>query len=422
MTYEESVNYIHSRLRFGMKPGLERIFKLLEKLGKPQDELEFVHIAGTNGKGSTAAMLSSVFSVSGKKTGLFTSPYITDFRERISVNGEMIPKSSLAEIVSYIAPIVNEMEQNGEIITEFELITALAFCYFKNENCGIVVLETGLGGRFDSTNVIKAPLASVITKISLDHTDILGDTISQITFEKCGILKQGGICVSYPEQESDALEVIFRESALKNNKVFIGNAKSVQILEESIHGTDFIYDGLEIKLPLAGIHQIKNAVTAITAAKVLNIKNKHIVKGISLTAFPARLELFSDNPIVILDGAHNPDGIKSLADFIGSNLSGYKIIAIMGMLEDKAADESLSLLAPYFSVIFAVTPDNPRGLSSDAFADFAGKYCPDVRPENNIKSALEKAFSLLDESTALICCGSLYLAGEIRPFLTQKFK
>lgn len=422
MNYNEAVKYIHSRLRFGMKPGLERIEKLLDFMGNPHFNMNFIHVAGTNGKGSTSAMIASSLTMSGKKTGLFTSPYISEFRERISIDGEMIPQEDLSNITMEMKSIIEKMENSGEIITEFELITAIALMWYREKNCDVVVLETGLGGRFDATNVIKNPLASVITKIALDHTAVLGDSIDKIAFEKCGIIKENGITVTYPEQDINALEVIYESSAKKNNRLICGNLQAVKILREDITGTEIEYGDLNIKIPLAGRHQIKNAVTAIETLKNLGVSSEDIVKGIGDTKFPARQEVISLNPLVILDGAHNPDGISTLKESLDRLLQGKKKIALMGMLEDKCIDKSLSIIAGCFDEIYAVEPENPRAVSAEIFAETARKYCKIVTVYNDKLKAVEDALSSLNSETALICCGSLYLAGEIRANLIEKTK
>ena len=237
MTYRDAVHKINSLLRFGMKPGLERIQALLDRMGNPQKQLKFVHVAGTNGKGSACALLSSVLREAGYRTGLFTSPYITDFRERFQINGEEIPEETLARILGRLMPMVEEMAERGEVITEFELITALAFQWFYEEKCDVVVLEVGLGGRFDATNVIDTPLAAVIMSISLDHTAILGDTVEQIAFEKCGIVKEGGDVVLYPDQEEGVYGVVAHAVQNHNGRLVLPSPSSVREVSSSIEGT-----------------------------------------------------------------------------------------------------------------------------------------------------------------------------------------
>ena len=307
MNYEEALSYIHSLLVFGSQPGLERISELLEKLGNPQNKLKFIHVAGTNGKGSTCTMLSSVYKQAGYKTGLYTSPYIVDFRERMQIGGEYIPQDTLARLTKRV-------KDTGVVVTEFEFITALAMLWFLEENCDIVILEVGLGGRFDATNIIKAPLCSVIMKIDYDHTAILGDTIEQITAEKCGIIKDNAPTVSYPLQEPAALNVIVEHNA----HTVVPNLNNLEIVSSGIKGNSFIYNGAEYSTKLIGQHQVYNAITAIEAVNAagLKVSQADIVTGIKNAQIPARMELISENPLVFLDGAHNPNGAEAISAFM----------------------------------------------------------------------------------------------------------
>ena len=248
MSNNSASETINSFLKFGIRPGLERIEKLLNLIGDPQKNLKCIHIAGTNGKGSISSFISSILRESGYKVGSYISPFVTNFRERIQVNGEMISEKSLEETLDYVNVFVEQMKNDGEIITEFELITAIALMYFSNQNCDIVVLETGLGGRFDATNVIKSPLASVITHIALDHTKILGDTLSKIAYEKAGIIKENSVTVVYPDQEREALEVIEDVAEKRKNNLIIPNPEAVKDVSVALSGSDFTYKGDWFKL------------------------------------------------------------------------------------------------------------------------------------------------------------------------------
>ncbi len=424
MTYEEALNKISSLLRFGMKPGLERVEKLLELLGSPQDKLKFVHVAGTNGKGSTCSLISSVLKKSRYKTGLYTSPYVTDFCERMQINGEMIPHDDLIALVEKTFPFVEQMAANDEIITEFEFITAIAMQWFAQSGCDIVVLEVGLGGRLDATNVIKTPLVSVITSISLDHTAILGDTVEQIANEKCGIIKENGITVCYPDQKPQALAVIQRIAAGRHNQFILADMKSVTPLSMNITGTGLEYRGLLVNLPFIGEHQVKNAVTALAAIEVLknegyNIADHSIEAGFSSASFPARLELLSLKPLVLLDGAHNPDGTAALAPAIGKYLKGKRIIAIMGVLADKDVTSVTQNLAGIFSHVITLAPSNPRAMSAENLAAHWKNLGTSTEPMANVDAALTKALGMLGDDDALLIFGSLYLAGDVRPRMLE---
>lgn len=428
MTYNQALEKIHSLLTFGSRPGLERILILLEKLGNPQNKLKYIHVAGTNGKGSVCAMLSATLVEAGYKTGLFISPYITDFRERIQINNQMITEEALINAVEETFPIIEKLRDEGIIITEFEYVNALQFYIHSKENCDLVVLETGLGGLLDCTNTIPSPLCSVITTIGLDHTAILGDTIEEICTQKCGIIKKNSLAVT-SSQETAAMQVI--ENTCKNLDIplYKSETTEVKILSEDIEKTVFECNGITIELHLAGKHQIENAKTALTALfalienNLLKISDEHISKGFSKAVNPARLELLSKNPIVLLDGAHNPNGIEALTEFIKKHFGDKKIICVMGMLADKDSESSLCLLESLFDEVYTVTIDNPRTLTAEQLAEKCRMHFDNVQhfetPEKAVKAAVEKAKS---DDKAVIICGSLYLAGEIRPYFFQQDK
>ena len=273
MTYTEALEKIHGLLHFGSRPGLDRILKLLDLIGNPQDKCKFVHVAGTNGKGSVCQMISSVLTEAKYKTGLFISPFITDFRERIQINGEMIPKQKLADIVEYIYPFVEQMAENDEIITEFEFVNAIAFYYYYIEKCDIVVLETGMGGLLDCTNTIPTPLCSVITPIDLDHTAVLGDTIEKITYQKCGIIKKDSNTVIGEQTHKEIEKQIVKDCVEKHNMYHFAEDCKVKVKLSTLDGTIVKYKGKEFTLHLVGLHQISNLKTALTAIEVLN--NEH---------------------------------------------------------------------------------------------------------------------------------------------------
>ena len=269
MNYNEALNFIHSRDKFGSRPGMERIEALCNAFDNPQDKLKYVHVAGTNGKGSTCHMIASVLSESGYKVGLFTSPFVVDFRERIQINGEMISQEDLAEIISEVKPVVEKLSKQGIEPTEFEIITITAFLYFLRQNCDIVVLEVGLGGLLDSTNIIKKSEVSVITSISLDHTNILGDTLLKIAEHKCGIFKEGGNVVGYPQPDFAVERFIKDKAKEKNCKYFPHELSKIRLVREEIDGSTIIYAGCTFKIPLTGKHQLYNFATAVAAINVL---------------------------------------------------------------------------------------------------------------------------------------------------------
>ena len=422
MNCNEAIEYIHSLEKFGIKPGMERIRALCDKLGNPQKNLRVIHVAGTNGKGSTSTMISNILCKNGFNTGLFISPYVTDFRERIQYNGNMIEKAELAQCVEKVKAATDELSIEGIHPTEFEAITATAFLYFEEKKCDFVVLEVGLGGRLDSTNVIDTPCVSVITSISLDHTAILGDTIEAIASEKCGIIKCGAETVAYPFQNEKAMEIIKNTCAERCNVLHVPDFKLLKIGEEMLEGTNASYDGLDFVLPLAGEHMIYNACTAIEAVRALSrfgiyISNDSIVHGIESSIMPARLELIKKKPVILLDGGHNEGCAKALSEFIRKHLSGKRIIMVSSMMADKDYLSYLSETVPHSDTFIATKVDMPRALSSSELKLNAMNYCDDCYDISNPQKALETARNMLNNYDALIVCGSFYLAGDIRNIL-----
>lgn len=423
MTYEQAVEKIHSLLTFGSRPGLDRMRIFLEKLGNPQDKLQYIHIAGTNGKGSVCAVLSAVLAEAGYKTGLFISPYITDFRERIQIDNQMISKEILADAVEKTFPIIEKLREDGVIITEFEYVNALQFYIHANENCDIVVLETGLGGLLDCTNTILPPLCSVITTIGLDHTAILGSTLEEIAWQKCGIIKSGSVAVTSRQTEG-AMSVIECTCKSRNVPLFRSESAEIKVISESLESTVFEYDGEELELHLVGEHQLENAKTALTSLKVLcdsgkiNVSKKALKSGVAKAVNPARLELMSKNPVVLLDGAHNPNGIEALSNAVKKYLPNQKRLCLMGMLADKDSAGSIKLLEGLFEEVITVTVDNPRTLTAQELAEKCRQHFPGATAFDDNKKALDYALKKAEEEKIpLVICGSLYLAGELRPYL-----
>ena len=426
MTYEKAIEKIHSLLTLGSRPGLDRILQLLERMGNPQDKLKYLHIAGTNGKGSTCAMLSSMLVAAGYRTGLFISPYITDFRERIQINNCMVSKQELADAVEHTFPLVEELNSEGVVITEFEYVNALQFYIHAKAECDIVVLETGMGGLLDCTNVIKPPLCSVITTIGLDHTALLGDTIEKIAMQKCGIIKSGSAAVT-SAQEQAAMRII--EKTAIEKKIPLAKSEGIRLdnIRQSLAGSSFEYNGTKINLHLAGAHQLENCKTALAAIEILrlndliSITDEQIALGLSRAENPARMELLCENPVVVLDGAHNPNGINALCGAIDEFLSDRRIICIMGMLADKDIDSSLALLKGSLHTIYTVPIDNPRALPSDELAEKCRKFFDEVTAFGSAEKAFDTAFAKAQEDgSAVVICGSLYLAGAIRPYIKAK--
>lgn len=417
MTYEEALSYIHSLTRFRADAGLDRMRRLMDLLGNPQNQLKCVHVVGTNGKGSTCAVLSSILHEAGYKTGLFTSPFILDFCERMQTGGKMIPRERLAALTEQVKPFA---EQIGEI-KEFEFITALAFLWFAEQNCDITVLEAGMGGASDPTNLIPKPLAAVITSIGLDHTEVLGDTVEKIAREKSGIIKEGALVVTCPNQDPQAFAVIREQTLARHGVLIQENLEAVGQVHSDISGTDLCWQGLHLHIPLAGKHQISNTLTALAAIKQLSkigfprlSDSEVLVRGVAAARIPARMELLSRDPLVILDGAHNPQGAAALADAL-SLLDGRPVTAVMGMLADKNVDETLRVLAPRFARMICVTPHSLRALDAHELAARADRLGLRASAAHSAAEAWELSRAVAAaEHGAVVICGSLYLASELR--------
>ncbi|MBQ8574716.1 MAG: bifunctional folylpolyglutamate synthase/dihydrofolate synthase [Clostridia bacterium] len=419
MNYNEALSFIHSRMKFGSRPGMERICALCEAFDNPQDKLKYVHVAGTNGKGSTCTMIAEMLKAAGYKVGLFTSPFVVDFRERIQINSEMIPKEDFAKIVEKVVPVVEELKSKSIEPTEFEIITAVAFLYFLQENCDIVVLEVGLGGTLDSTNIIKKSEVSVITSISMDHTDILGDTILDIAAHKCGIFKSGGHVVGYPQPDF-AVERFVKEKAKEAGCDYThSDLGRIRLVHEEFDGSTIIYAGCTFKIPLSGKHQIYNFSTAISAINVLkgkgwNVSVKNMLDGVAALKMPARVETVSTDPLVIVDGGHNAEGFDALCYTLEKYFKDKKIIAVFGMMKDKDYAYCAKKLAPLCEKIYTTTVSNPRSLTAKELAEELKKHGAKAKPVDDCGKAYKKALKKADKDSVVVVCGSLYLASDIK--------
>ncbi len=425
MNYNEALEFVHSLSKFGSKPGLERVSRLVSLSHNPDKSLKFIHIAGTSGKGSTASLCASILQSAGLKIGLYTSPYVVDFRERFQINGELIPEKDFCELCERLIPLVKELNEQGAVITEFEFNTALGFLWFKQQKCDIVCLEVGMGGRFDATNLIDAPLVSIITRIGLDHTAYLGNTYGEVAFEKCGIIKKGSSVVSYPNQRKEALEVIKKTARENDCELSLPSLSDISEISLNLLGSQFTFEGEKYELNMPGEHQIHNATASIYAIKALkkygfDIPISAIKEGLKNVKCAARLEIISEKPTVIIDGAHNADKVSALYDF-ARQFEG-RIIAICGMLADKDFEGAVAQIAPLCKAIVTVTPDNPRALSNSDMAKVSLKYCDDVVTADSSTDAVNKAFSKLSKGDILLCWGSLYIAGEIREEIKKFLK
>lgn len=417
MTHKQAIEYIRSVKWLGSKLGLSRIRDLLEALGNPHKSLKFVHVAGTNGKGSTCAMISSVLCASGYRVGLHTSPYISRFNECISICGEQISDKEIANLVEIIRPDADAMDDHP---TEFELITALAMLYFKRQKCDIVVLEVGLGGELDSTNVIDTPELAVIAAIGLDHTAQLGDTIEQVASAKAGIIKPGGDVVVYGN-EPEALRVFEKKCADVGAKLTCVDFSRLTMRQLSLDGSvsDFEpYKGLRI--PLAGAYQPKNMALAVTALEVLrskgwNITEESIRNGLENVVWPGRFELLSRNPVVILDGAHNVQGITATCDGFSALFPGQKLVILMGVMADKDVPNMVALLSKYAAYFVAVTPNTSRSLPAEKLAELAREHGVSATVCGSIEDGAREALRLASRhGMPVSALGSLYFSAEVR--------
>ncbi len=402
LTLQETVSRIHSLGMFSHKASLERISAVMERLSHPERKFPAIHLAGTNGKGSTAAMTASVLRAAGYKTGLFVSPYILDFRERIQIDGVWISEEALVRLEQ-------QVHDTGIELTEFEMITAIGFLYFAACGVDVAVVETGLGGRFDATNVLSDVRVHVLTKIGLDHTAVLGDTLAEIAAEKCGIIKSGKT-VSSLSQPEEALRVLRQHAA----DLILPNREDLEILKSDIFGSRFLYQGVEYSLPLAGLHQIENALTSIEAVKAsgFEVSNEQIRAGIAAVSFPVRLETVCQKPLVVLDGAHNPDGAAVLKSAM-QPFSG-KIVGIFGMMRDKSCADFAKTVLPLCKTILAVrATESPRALSPEEVAQLAKPYCGDIVICNTREEAVRLARQKAGENP-VFGFGSLYLAAALR--------
>ena len=428
MNYNEALKYIHESHKFGIRLGLDNIKKLLELLDNPQDKLKIIHIAGTNGKGSTCSFISTILKEGGYKVGLYTSPFLETFTERIRVNGDNIPEDEVGNIVSLIKEKIEVMVNEGySYPTEFEIVTAMALYYFYKENVDFVALEVGLGGRYDATNVIEKPIVSVITSISMDHIGVLGDTLGKIAFEKGGIIKENCTTIVYP-QKYEAGQVIKNICKENRSKYIECNFNDINIKQSNINLQKYDcfinkkeYKDLEIKL--IGEHQVKNSVLALNVIDYindnlgLNISEECIRKGLAQTSWPGRIEKIKENPMFIIDGAHNEEGAESLAKAMDKYFKDKNKVLIIGMLEDKDISSVLDILIPRFNKVITTTPDNPRSIDADKLKKKIEEYNIDVISKPKINEAVEYALQNTKKEDVIISAGSLYMIGNVRSII-----
>ncbi len=422
MNATEAIAYIHSVCWKGSIPGLGRTQTLLEKMGNPEKKLKFVHIAGTNGKGSTAAMTASILRKAGYRTGLYTSPYIYRFHERMQVDGQEISDEELAEVTEFVRPLAQSMEESP---TEFELVSCIAFEYFRRKQCDIVVLEVGMGGAMDSTNVIETPEVAVITNIGLDHTEYLGSTVEEIALTKSGIFKENGHAVVY--RSTPSVEAVF-EQVCQQKHVSLKKADfaGLKLKRHTLEGQVFdCGDRKDLILPLLGDHQLHNAAVVLAIADTLmeegwKITEQNIYDGIRDVRWPGRFDVVGKDPLFIIDGGHNPQCIEALVKNIQDYLADKRVIALTGVLADKDYADMYKPVMPLVQKFVCITPPNPRKLEAQLLAQYLQQAGADAIGCDSIEVGVEKAIELAGKDGVVLCFGSLYSIGAIRDALNQR--
>ena len=421
MTVQQATDYIHGKFRKGAEPGLRRIRQLLEMLGNPEKTLKFVHIAGTNGKGSTAAMTASILNEAGYRTGLFTSPFIYRFHERIQFCGEQISDEDLVDVVEYVQGFAETM---AEPPTEFELVCGIAMEYYARKRADIVVLEVGMGGGLDATNAIETPEVAVITNIGLDHTDALGDTLEKIAMAKAGIIKQNGHAVVY--RGTPGVEDVFEQvCAERNVKLRKADFDGLTRKAHSLEGQTFdCGERKDLFLPLLGDHQLHNAAVVLAIADTLiekgwHITEEHIRTGLKNVTWPGRFDIVSREPLFIIDGGHNPQCIEALVKNIEDYLAGKRVIALTGVLADKDYGEMFRPVMSLVEQFVCVTPASPRKLEAKELARYLRDHGAEAEGFEVMEEGVAKALALAGKDGVVLCFGSLYSIGDIKAALDE---
>lgn len=419
MTYQEVMDYVEELAVYGSVPGLANMENLCDKLGHPQQDLQFIHIAGTNGKGSVLAFVSEILKAAGYRTGRYISPTIFEYRERIQINNRPISKKELCRQMTILKEICGELVKEGKPHpTAFEIETAMAFHYFKEQNCQIVVLETGLGGCLDATNVISNTLAAVFTSISLDHMAVLGNTLREIAENKAGIMKPGATAVML-KGEQEVNDVLEKRAELMGIPLIIADPSRASGIKRNFGKQTFSYKNYKnVTITLAGAYQIENALLAVEAVCALGKKGfpvpeKAVYEGLERAFWPGRFQILSKKPYFIADGAHNRDGAKRLAESVRLYFTNRKIIYIIGMLRDKEQDEILKETCPLATQVLTVPTKGERGLSAYELACRAKEYHAHVTAADSVEEAVEMAYLCSNQDTAIIAFGSLSYLGKL---------
>ena len=426
MDYTQCRRYIDDIQRFGRVLGLDGMRELLKRLGDPQDTLSFVHAAGTNGKGSVLAYVAQALQEAGHRTGRYTSPPIFENRETTEVDGEMISEEEFALVFTRVAEEADGMEREGLAHpTPFEMETAAAFLFFKEKGCEIVALETGMGGETDATNLVKNTKVAVLTSISMDHMDALGDSLGEIARCKAGIVKPGCHLVT-TIQEPEAAQEIARVCVAKDVPYTVADHREAQIISQDLRGQRFTYEGVTYTTQLSGRCQVENAVVAIKVLEELQdlgfaVTREQIQAGLAKAAWPGRFTLIREAPAVILDGAHNPKAAMQLAESVKNCFAGKRIVYVMGMFRDKDYGQVASITVPLAAEVITVeTPGNPRALSAGELAETAGRYCPHVSVASSLQEAAVRSLESAGGDGVVVVFGSLSFLGEIQGFYIDK--
>jgi len=412
MTIQEAIDYIENFTWSTSKMGLERTVELLARMGNPQKLPRFVHVTGSNGKGSTCSMVASVLTAAGLKTGMYISPHVCDFNERLQVNGQYITDDELAEITDYVSTIADAMEDHP---SQFELVTAIGMEFFKRRGCDLVMLEVGMGGLLDSTNVIDAPLVAAFTNIGLEHTEYLGNTLEEIAITKGGIIKPGCFVVCY-ESEPEVVETLRKISSNQGATFTTAGRRQIESISTSLTGQKFRYQEQEYEIRLLGDHQLSNAAVALGIIDALRKKGVDIPEvavksGLAAARWPARFEVLKQEPLFILDGGHNPQCAEALVKALEQYLPGEKVTFLTGVLADKDYKLIVDLIAPFASRCICVSPPNPRALDASSYAEAFRQAGIEAEAYDSVAKGTEEA---LKEQGPVVAFGSLYMAGEIR--------
>ena len=428
MNYRETLEYIESLKQYGSVLGLENMQRLCEKLGNPERKSKFIHIAGTNGKGSTSAYIAHMLMAAGYRVGRYISPTIMDYRERFQIDTRMITQKDLCAYIERLRGVCEEIVSEGHLHpTPFEVETALCFLYFAEKECDFVVLEVGMGGETDATNVIPAPVACVWTSISMDHMGFLGKNLASIAGVKSGIAKEGALLISC-KQEPEAEQVLLDKAKQVGGSLVVADVAKATGVKYGIVAQQFTYKGLaKLKIHLAGTHQIGNAVLAVEVilqlrSREVDISDKAIYKGLEDTIWQGRLEVLGKHPLFVVDGAHNEDAARQLAVSIETYFKDKRMIFIMGVLKDKEYEKILALTAKYAEHILTITPpNNARALDALELAKAAREYHPQVTNLSSLEEAVEVSHLLADKDTVILCFGSLSYLGAIKKIYEKRF-